>query len=372
MTDIDAAVHALGGETNKVIYDDIGMPSIVVEVKETIKILDDIVYGTSTLPHPAFVVNGVRKSKFYVSKYQNVVLNERAYSLPLQVPELKMNFDASISACAKKGLGWHLMTNAEWAYLALVGYLPRGNNNSGSDYRGAERGGIRTEKADRSLTEYILTGSGPAAYAHNGESSGIWDLNGNKNEWVGGLRLMDGEIQIIKDNDAADFTVSQCPSSEHWKSIIQDSSLVPFGTAETIKLDYTKEPVAGETLSMILAKNLINQQTDASLHGERAFKSLESRAGFDIPHILKLLAIAPWDTVSDGYIFMKNIGERPAVRGGGATDGNKAGIRTLGLNNLRDLNDFAFRSAYIDILDTAILADESGVALATEDGIIKL
>ena len=32
---------------------------------------------------------------------------------------------------------------------------------------------------------------------HNHDMSGIADINGNLWEWTGGLRLMDGEIQII-------------------------------------------------------------------------------------------------------------------------------------------------------------------------------
>ncbi|MBQ8208619.1 MAG: hypothetical protein IJZ89_07800 [Clostridia bacterium] len=364
MTDIDVAVNILGGDTNKVIYDDIGMPSIVVEVAEQALTFDGMEYG-GDVAHPAFIVNGVRKSKFYVSKYQNVVMHDRAYSLPMQVPEFKMNFDASIAACAKKGLGWHLMTNAEWAYLALLGYLPKGNNNSGSDYRGEERGGTRAELADRSLSDRILTGSGPYAFSHNGRASGIWDMNGNINEWVGGLRLAHGEIQIISNNDAADFTNSQKADSELWKAILESGELAAPGTAGALKFDYTSSSYT----SPILKNSITYQQSDAAIRGEIAFNALAA-SGITVPHILRLLAISPWDKTADGYLSMKNIGERPALRGGGAVDAEKAGIRALSFGELRDYSAFGFRSVYIDILDSAILTDEDGTALATENGII--
>ena len=41
-------------------------------------------------------------------------------------------------------------------------------------------------------------------WSHDGTPFGIWDLNGNVWEWVGELRIVDGEIQVIPDNDAAD------------------------------------------------------------------------------------------------------------------------------------------------------------------------
>lgn len=364
MTEIEVAVNILGGDTNKVIYDDIGMPSILVEVAEQSFTFDGVEYG-GDVAHPAFIVNGARKSKFYVSKYQNVVINERAYSLPLQVPSLKMNFDAALAACSKKGLGWHLMTNAEWAYLALLGHLPKGNNNSGSDYKGEERGGTRAELADKSLGDRVLTGSGPLAFSHNGNESGIWDFNGNINEWVGGMRLSDGEIQIIKDNDAADFTNSQKIDSELWKAILESGELATPGTESTLKFDHSSTtyntPVISDYLSYV--------QSGSSVRSEIDFKNLSAR-GVTVPHILRLLAISPWDNVSAGYINVKNIGERPALRGGNATDKEKAGIRALSFGELRDYSAFGFRSCYVDILNPAILSDEDGTALATESGII--
>ena len=354
MTDIDVAVNILGGDTNKVIYDEIGLPSIMVEISEKNFTFDGVAYGAD-IHHPAFIVNGTHRPKFYVSKYQNAVMHGRGYSMPMQVPHRNSNFDFAFNACKSKGFGWHLMTNAEWAYLAILGYLPHGNNNGGTDFRGEDRYGTRAELADRSLSDLILTGSGPVSFSHNGKASGIWDLNGNVPEWVSGLRLNAPEINIYPNNDAADFT-----NVESWRAILSTGELVPPGTTGSLKLGSSSSPI------IITNSDYPTLMEDKT---EQLFSSLSSYET-DIPHIMKALAIAPWDGVEEGYISMKNIGIRPALRGGGSTDGIKAGIRALNFCYLADVSGFAFRSSYIDLLDSVLLADEDGTTLATENGMI--
>lgn len=78
--DLQGAVAQFGAG-NKVIYDDIGMPSIMVGVPK-MKYSDIITGGTQeTLPW--WVVEGVEKNVIWVSKYLNCVVNDRAYSLPI-------------------------------------------------------------------------------------------------------------------------------------------------------------------------------------------------------------------------------------------------------------------------------------------------
>ena len=50
------------------------------------------------------------------------------------------------------------------------------------------------------------------------------------------MRLVNGEIQILKDNDAAGSGAASAPSSA-WKAILQNGSLVAPGTAATLKMD---------------------------------------------------------------------------------------------------------------------------------------
>ena len=56
MTDLEVAVQLLGGETNKVIYDDVGMPSIMVRFDKGTNA--DVITGASENTHAAFSVDG--------------------------------------------------------------------------------------------------------------------------------------------------------------------------------------------------------------------------------------------------------------------------------------------------------------------------
>ena len=57
---------------NELIYDNAGMPSIMVKIpKMTYKQLG---MGESAAVHPAFIVNGQEVDAIYISKYQNTLL----------------------------------------------------------------------------------------------------------------------------------------------------------------------------------------------------------------------------------------------------------------------------------------------------------
>lgn len=232
---------------NEILYDDKGMPSIMVKIpKQTYAQLG---LGTSTAVHPAFIVNGVEKDAIWISKYQNIVKNGRAYSLPGQDPGNSMNFDTAIGYCTAKGSGWHLMTRAEWALIALWcknnGFQPWGNNNYGKDSRETNYKAIPTT-FDTSTPPKILhvaTGTGPLKWSHDNSPSGIWDLNGNVHEWVGGMRTVYGELQVLVDNNAADPSHSQLETGEEWMAIdgTTGAYIAPNGTGTTpnsLKLDW--------------------------------------------------------------------------------------------------------------------------------------
>lgn len=52
-------------------------------------------------------------------------------------------------------------------------------------------------------TARCLTGSGPVTWAHDHTNAGIMDMKGNVWEWQDGLRLNNGEINIVANNNAA-------------------------------------------------------------------------------------------------------------------------------------------------------------------------
>ncbi|MDR1599451.1 MAG: formylglycine-generating enzyme family protein, partial [Oscillospiraceae bacterium] len=232
-----------------VMYDDKGKPSVMVPIPKFN--LSDVYDGWPSTPHPAFIVNGVTKDVIYISRYQNIVDNGRAYSLPMRDPRASITFDDAKAACEAKGTGWHLMSNAEWAAIALWcrknNRMPQGNNSYGSDVNTPGVNGLTTTKdGSTGKTLPVATGSGPVTWSHNGQMSGIWDLNGNVHEWVSGYRCVAGEIQLIQDNNSA-LAVNETASSTLWYAVPQNGNLVAPGTTGTLKWDYVTAPPAAGT-----------------------------------------------------------------------------------------------------------------------------
>lgn len=362
--DLKLAVEALSGGKNTVLFDDLGMPSIMVVIPKG-KISDVITGGPDTT-HPAFIVNCVEKNQIYISKYQNIVYNGRAYSLPFKDPAVYVNFDQAKQYCEAKGAGWHLMTNAEWAYIALWckknGFMPRGNNQYGADISAPHEKGVQTYfDSGAGKTGRVATGSGPASWAHDGTNNGIFDLNGNVWEWVGGLRLNNGEIQIIPDNNAAQ-AVDQSATSTLWKAILQDGSLVDPGTVGTLKFDNTTAGDSTTTSHDVGGDPQINTVINNQMYtpgGQYdygfsivAFEALTAASGVTIPTILKALGLYPVDAQHGGdALWVRNYGERLPVRGGHWYGGTYAGVFALSLFGARSISsDYrGFRSAFVSL-----------------------
>ena len=339
---------------NEIILDDKGLPSVMVRIpKFKIK---DVIDGGSDSVHPAFIVNSVEVPEIYISKFQNVIHNGRAYSLPGEDPKASINFDTARQACEAKGPGWHLMTNAEWAAIALWcrknNLMPKGNNNYGKDTSESTYVAIPTYKDEQGRTCRVATGSGPVTWSHNGEVTGIWDLNGNVSEWVGGYRVKDGEIQILPNNDAADADNSQAADSTKWRAIMPDGSLVDPGTPGTLKWDYTADPGTVSAEKPFRLNTVLEfQQTVEAPYGSVAFQSLTAADGVNVPEILKALALFPADSGEHGndIITMRNIGERLASRGGHWHSTSSTGVFYAYGSNFRSGADtlVGFRSAFI-------------------------
>ncbi|EMT38012.1 hypothetical protein TthWC1_2486 [Thermoanaerobacter thermohydrosulfuricus WC1] len=364
--DLKLAVESLSGGKNTVLFDDLGMPSIMVVVPK-FKI-SDVIDGGPQNTHYAFIVNAVEKDSINISKYQNIVVNGRAYSLPFKDPAVYTTFDQAKSYCEAKGAGWHLMTNAEWAAIALWckknGFMPRGNNQYGSDVSAAYEKGVQTYfDSGAGKTGRVATGSGPASWAHDGTNNGIFDLNGNVWEWVGGLRLNKGEIQIIPDNNAA-AGVNQSDTSTLWKAILQDGSLVDPGTAGTLKYDNSVAGDATQTDHKVGGNIQLNNAVtnpmytgDASTnpyYGQnyQTFESIAAASGITVPTLLKALGLFPVDTSCGGdYIYVRNYGERLPLRGGHWSIGSGAGVFALHLSHARSTsnNNIGFRSAFVSL-----------------------
>ncbi len=327
--DLKLAVEALSGGKNTVITDETGMPSIVAPFPK-IK-YSDVIEGGAQEVLPAFIVDGQEKAAVYISKYENVILNNRAYSLALKTPAANVDFDRAVEVCRNKGAGWHLMTNASWAAVALSsrygGTIPRGNTDNGRCYDNSDEHGINEP--------VTATGSGPATWYHNHDLAGIADLVGNLREWVSGLRLVNGEIQVIPFGNAMKYDCNFGVNSTAWKAILSDGTFVDPGAADTLKLYGIDSRICISTVESV----------GAGTSGA-AFGTIQAADGS--PAILAGLGLLPVGNNCPGGVCINTGGEFMPCRGGNYTDMGHAGLFALDLDSTRDKasEGIGFRAAY--------------------------
>ncbi|MGO5158652.1 MULTISPECIES: SUMF1/EgtB/PvdO family nonheme iron enzyme [unclassified Bilifractor] len=347
--DVKLAVEALTGGKNTVIMDDMGMPSImVVWPKQNNK---DLIVGGSDRTHYGSIVNDVEKT-MYISKYVNIIVNDRAYSLPFQDPANSMDFDRAVSVCRNKGKGWGLMPYSLWSEVALWsrknGTMPRGNNNFGQDYAyPLEKGVPIPGVLDQGRVARTATGTGPATWNHNWLPDGISDMNGNVSEWVAGYRSNNGELQIIPNANCMDPEVSLGANSAAWKAILADGSLVDPGTAGTLKYDVVSSQIQ-------LCTDIKTLDITKDVGNWLPYTSMTLASGVTAPEIAKALMIYPDEPGGDyggDYHGINVNGERVASINGywGYTSGG--GVFYAGLDNRRSVTygGLGFRSAYCDL-----------------------
>lgn len=307
---------------DEIILDDMGIPSVMVKVP--LVYLDELGIGSAHTPHPAFIINDKVVPYIYVSKYINVVKNNRAYSLPNQDPANCITFDRAVEVCYNKGAGWHLMTAAEWGVLhnliTAAGLEPRGNTAQGKSHIKAYERGVLSPQNPANVHR-TLTGTG----GKNWEALGVNDIVGNVHKWVV-ARLVNGEIQIVPNNNAAIHNTDLGVNSAAWRAILPNGTLVAPGTAGTLKFDYTGNP-ANSTAAFHITTTLEHQQADDNAgYGAKDFGTLTAKSGVTIPDLLKALAFFPnSDKTGRGFMYFRNNGERLLVRGGPYGDGGRAG-----------------------------------------------
>ena len=303
---------------NEVIFDDRGRPDIlVVFTPDELKLPDTL--------------KGRKVKEYAISKYPNTMIDGRPYSLPFMPPAVNVNHDEAIRLCEAKGPGWHLITNDEWAALARQSWendtVPTGNTNSGKSHSHPEQKGTTYQNSYGKT----LAGSGPIEWNHDRTAEGVADMVGNVWEHVGGVRFLNGQAQIIPNNEAA-AGADQSPDSKEWTAIytpdgdpvyynVKDGEIVLQPTAPEGK-DYDGVP----------------------------FCDLHERADMDVPDKLIELGLYPAPGYEgEEYFWLDTDGERCVYRGGRWISGAYAGVFYLGGNSSRSFvsTDLGFRSALV-------------------------
>jgi len=337
---MDRRIRDVSFGRNAVMFDDKNYPSIMVRFPA--KKLKEIDSTWANAPHQEFIKNGSAKNEFWVGKYLPIVVGSgtdaRAVSLRRRDPSFSINFDNSRAACTQKGTGWHLMTNAEWAFILLMAhknqFFPRGNNSYGKDYLKTSEMAEVSHFYSGTTIGRTATGTGPVAWSHDGSPFGVFDLNGNVYKWVSGLRLDGGEIQIFENNNAADGTKDHSSSSGEWKAILEDGSLVAPATEGTLKMDATNADGSGN----IVIGTTVDNVSDGTTSASTLFKDVAAKGAATIPAILKQLGLFPENTsYPHGRMFMRNLGERLPSRGGDWSYASHAGLPYLSLHRDRTI-----------------------------------
>lgn len=324
---LSQAVEKYYNGTNKIILDDLGFPSIMVEFD-------------SFKDSPMYKVKGKIYPRVFIGKYEASVFHGRAYSLPNVDPATNIDSDRARELSRNKGIGWHVTSNVEYSAIARFcrenHFYPQGN----------------TSRVFR-----MATGSGAASWSHDESENGIYDLIGNVWEFADGIRLIDGELQVIRDNDVA---VPECWND--WKAVEKSGKLVEIGaTNKTWKIDSTRRDLldtfhqienAKSILSLKRKRLMYREDTDLNFgFSECSLKDLVSNRK-KYPEILELHSLVPpkdLDKSSEDLIWVRNYGHRKYMRGGmwfrssGMFGGSFAGA-------WNDVSDgIGFRISYIEL-----------------------
>lgn len=367
-----ARVEAASDGRNTIVRDVYDIPHVMVVVPKFL--LSDIVATWPSEPHQAFIAGGAVKSEILIGKYlASQSAAGHVLTMAHKAPWASINFDNSLARCRELGSGFGLVTNAMWAAYALYlwklfggadsgSHVYHGNSNYGRDYsdhfqHGTLKNGTWNH-GDTSLSDAVtLTGSGPVEWSADETPWGVCDLVGNVWEWVAGLRLSDGEIQILPNNDAILSTADMGASSTAWRAILgdpasEDDGLGDPGDEGTFKYDglaadaTTKWQGAG---GFCLNTELTNQNVNGYYYNNN-FSAVEVATGVTAPEMLKQLGLF---TIGSGAVQgrfdMCNKGERLAFRGGNWGTGLGAGPFALDMNNPRTVTNRygGFRAGFV-------------------------
>jgi len=338
--DLRASVEAASQGRATVRYTDKGQPSFFYRIPKFQ--VEDIDASLGTGTHPAFVVDGAEKDEILVGLHHAAEVNGEAVSQPGMMPRVSINHDEVVALARATGAGFCAATTPMYAALALLarhsGRYPRGNNNNGVAWNATGEYGVDVDgnsTAGGGVTGALRTGSGPVAWNWPADEWGMQGLNGNVWEWSPGQRIVDGEIQIIADNDAV-LAGTDLSTSGPWQAIHRTTgALIAPGSADAVHYaasgtaDGTLVGSSGSDFSGYTAHGV----EDAALHRLRQYGLAPPLGGGMESDNL-------WHTLT---------GERLPFRGGLWNNSSGAGAFALYLGYARSarVTSIGFRPAFV-------------------------
>jgi len=328
-----------------------------------------------------------------IGKYMSSELTSSGtqYSLPNMPPKVSMAYDTFLEKMKAFGGDVTGLTIADHGLLVLLahkaGFTSHGNNSYGADYRagtnyqlaksvavddvriyrgweykclkahttsdallpdvspaywqkGKQVGGTPVMSQVAAGNNYngynTLTGSGPIDWNFLDDPCLEADIQGNANEQIYGFRLVNCEIQILPDNNAADPEADLSASSSAWRAIKPHANddgfdLVAPGTEGTVHYTWANSKITLDTV-------------EPNFDGENrstAFKNVNVNSTNlpYVPYILYELGLAPLPgTNVDGTLYVTfTRDERVARRGGGYNNTSAAGVAYLHCNYARSI-----------------------------------
>ncbi|QXO63724.1 MULTISPECIES: hypothetical protein [Morganella] len=325
--------ESLGRRT--VIYSAKGQPNFMYQICR-----DDL-----SAPHPAFCVNGQIIDAFFYACYPGSLYDGELISQPGKAPACHLNLPEFRLLAQQTGPGFHLSSNAEWAALMHCidqqNVIPDGNTDYGRSLRHPEQHAVRIDgkpAGDLSGEANTLTGSSHPDWYHNQQLTGISDLCGNLWEWQTGVRLMAGEIQLVRDND---ISVLPADAPLLWQSVnMQSGQYCEPGIHATAKYDSPSACLTGNGGTPLLSGNITCYNGDPGDNSyppgllDGPFFSMETTDNLPAPHLLQLNGLAPYEErPRSDQIYLRNYGERALMRGGAWYSQEFSGISAFCLSH---------------------------------------